>query len=71
VHAKQRLGIEIDHEAQILGQGINFFHPENWYSIYPLYQPPSLAVQYEMPFLRKSCNVCFWPEGTFWRVANF
>jgi hypothetical protein len=27
VHARQRLGIERDHEAQIFGQGINFFHP--------------------------------------------
>jgi predicted MPP superfamily phosphohydrolase len=34
VHARQRLGIESDHEAQIFGQGINFFHPENWYSIH-------------------------------------
>lgn len=30
----QRLGIEKDHEAQIFGQGINFFHIENWYSIH-------------------------------------
>jgi hypothetical protein len=30
LHAKQRLGIEKDHEAQIFGQGINFFHIENW-----------------------------------------
>jgi predicted MPP superfamily phosphohydrolase len=36
VHAKQRLGIEKDHEAQIFGQGINFFHIENWYSIHSL-----------------------------------
>jgi len=34
VHARQRLGIERDHEAQIFGQGINFFHIENWYSIH-------------------------------------
>ena len=34
LHAKQRLGIERDHEAQIFGQGINFFHIENWYSIH-------------------------------------
>jgi hypothetical protein len=34
LHAKQRLGIEIDHEAKIFGQGINFFHIENWYSIH-------------------------------------
>jgi predicted MPP superfamily phosphohydrolase len=32
LHARQRLGIEIDHEAQIFGQGLNFFHPENWYA---------------------------------------
>jgi hypothetical protein len=29
LHAKLRLGIEMDHEAQIFGQGINFFHIEN------------------------------------------
>ncbi len=34
VHARQRLGIETDHEAQIFGQGINFFHIENWYSVH-------------------------------------
>jgi predicted MPP superfamily phosphohydrolase len=34
LHARQRLGIETDHEAQIFGQGINFFHIENWYSIH-------------------------------------
>src|SRR6516164_10340011 len=34
LHAKQRLGIEKDHEAQIFGQGINFFHIKNWYSIH-------------------------------------
>jgi uncharacterized protein len=34
LHARQRLGIETDHEAQIFGQGINFFHLENWYSIH-------------------------------------
>lgn len=33
VHARQRLGIERDHETQIFGQGINFFHPENSYSV--------------------------------------
>ncbi len=31
-HARVRLGIERDHEAQIFGQGLNFFHIENWYS---------------------------------------
>jgi uncharacterized protein len=29
LHARQRLGIETDHEAQIFGQGLNFFHIEN------------------------------------------
>jgi predicted MPP superfamily phosphohydrolase len=29
VHARQRLGIEKDHEAQVFGQGLNFFHIEN------------------------------------------
>ena len=28
-HARQRLGLEKDHEAQVFGQGINFFHIEN------------------------------------------
>jgi predicted MPP superfamily phosphohydrolase len=32
LHARQRLGIETAHEAQIFGQGLNFFHLENWYS---------------------------------------
>ncbi len=32
LHARQRLGIEQDHE-QVFGHGINFFHIENWYSI--------------------------------------
>jgi uncharacterized protein len=30
LHARQRLGIEEDQEGKIFGQGINFFHPENW-----------------------------------------
>ncbi|WP_051079647.1 metallophosphoesterase [Methylosinus sp. LW4] len=29
LHARQRLGIERDHEAQVFGQGLNFFHLEN------------------------------------------
>ena len=32
LHARQRLGIETDHEAQLFGQGLNFFHIENWSS---------------------------------------
>jgi hypothetical protein len=34
LHARQRLGIEADHEAQCFGQGLNFFHIENWYSFH-------------------------------------
>ena len=34
VYARQRLGIETDHEAQIFGQGLSFFHIENWYSVH-------------------------------------
>ena len=29
LHSRLRLGIEADHEAQIFGQGINYFHIEN------------------------------------------
>jgi predicted MPP superfamily phosphohydrolase len=36
LHARQRLGIEADHEAQKFGQGLNFFHIENWYSVHSL-----------------------------------
>jgi uncharacterized protein len=31
LHARLRLGIEDDHEGRVFGQGLNFFHPENWY----------------------------------------
>jgi uncharacterized protein len=36
LRARQRLAIETDHEAQIFGQGINFFHIENWYSVHSI-----------------------------------
>jgi predicted MPP superfamily phosphohydrolase len=32
LHARQRLRIELDHEAQVFGQGLTFFHLENWLS---------------------------------------
>ena len=32
IHARQRLGIEDGSLPRIFGKGINFFHPENWYS---------------------------------------
>jgi uncharacterized protein len=28
IHAKQRIGIEDDHEARVFGEGLNYFHPE-------------------------------------------
>lgn len=37
VHAQQRLGLEKDHE-DIFGHGINFFHPENWYSTHSIFR---------------------------------
>ncbi len=32
LYARQRLGIEQDHEARVFGYGTNFFHPENLYA---------------------------------------
>jgi hypothetical protein len=32
LHARQRLGIETDHEQRVFGDGLNFFHIENWTS---------------------------------------
>lgn len=34
LHLWQRLGIERDHESQVLGRGRNLFHIENWYTIH-------------------------------------
>lgn len=36
LHARQRLGIETGGEPKVFGGGINFFHPENWYSSHAL-----------------------------------
>jgi len=33
LHARQRLGIESDHDAKIFAQRIDFFNIKNWYSI--------------------------------------
>lgn len=35
-HARQRMGIETEHEQRVFGGGLNFFHPENWYSAHSL-----------------------------------
>ncbi|MEN8212953.1 MAG: metallophosphoesterase [Pseudomonadota bacterium] len=32
VHARQRIGIEEEMTPRVFGGGLNFFHPENWYS---------------------------------------
>ena len=34
LHARQRLGIETDHEAQIFGQDLLSFHIGNWYPVH-------------------------------------
>jgi uncharacterized protein len=34
LHARQRLGIETDHAAQIFGKGLLSFHIENWYPVH-------------------------------------
>ncbi len=34
MYVRQRLGIEQDKESRVFGQGINFFHLENWYSVH-------------------------------------
>ena len=36
IHLQQRLGIEQDCERKVFGQGRNFFHIENWYSVHSL-----------------------------------
>lgn len=36
IHARQRLGIEQEREQKVFGGGLNFFHPENWYSSHGL-----------------------------------
>jgi predicted MPP superfamily phosphohydrolase len=36
VYARLRIGIEEESLPQVFGRGINFFHPENWYSSHSL-----------------------------------
>jgi uncharacterized protein len=36
VHARLRIGIEEESFPQVFGRGINFFHPENWFSSHSL-----------------------------------
>lgn len=53
VHARQRLGIEADHGHRVFGQGLNFFHPENWYSGHALIR---FAIQLVGMYARGQCN---------------
>lgn len=34
LHTRLRLGIERETQPRVFGNGINFFHPENWYSLH-------------------------------------
>ncbi len=34
LRARQRLGIETDHEAKIFGKGLLSFHIKNWYPVH-------------------------------------
>ncbi|WP_338075102.1 hypothetical protein [Bradyrhizobium erythrophlei] len=34
LRARQRLGIETDHEAKIFGKGLLSFHAKNWYPVH-------------------------------------
>lgn len=36
VHARQRIGIESEREPRVFSKRLNFFHPENWYSLHAL-----------------------------------
>ena len=36
LHAIQRIGIEMEPKPRVFGNGINFFHPENWYSVHSM-----------------------------------
>jgi len=36
IHARLRLGIETEKDQHVFGGGLNFFHPENWYSVHSL-----------------------------------
>ncbi|WP_020408073.1 metallophosphoesterase [Hahella ganghwensis] len=58
VHARQRLGIEDDHAQKVFGGGgLNFFHPENWYSIQALMRwSLKLVGMYEKGW-RNACNL--------------
>ena len=52
LHVRQRLGVEKDHEAQVFGQGLNFFHIENS-------ELSALAIEYTLKItglFRRGCR---------------
>lgn len=54
VHARQRLGIEDERGHRVFGRGLNFFHPENWYSGHALIR---FAIQLVGIYERGQANV--------------
>jgi uncharacterized protein len=57
LHARQRLGIEMDHEAQVFGQGLNFFHLENLTSSHALIRAVLMASGLYWRGLRNAAQV--------------
>ncbi|OZG72132.1 metallophosphoesterase [Hahella sp. CCB-MM4] len=58
VHARQRLGIENDHAQRVFGGGgLNFFHPENWYSIQTLMRCALKMTRLYEKGRRNACNI--------------
>jgi predicted MPP superfamily phosphohydrolase len=58
LHARQRLGIERDHEAQVFGQGLNFFHIENMTSSHVLIRAILMISGMYGRGLRNAAQVC-------------
>jgi predicted MPP superfamily phosphohydrolase len=58
VHAQQRLGIENEHEAQIFGQGLNFFHFENLTASHVLIRAFLMATGLYWRGLKNAKQVC-------------
>jgi predicted MPP superfamily phosphohydrolase len=58
VHAAQRLGIEREHEAQIFGQGLNFFHFENFAASRVLIRAILMATGLYWRGLRNARQIC-------------
>jgi predicted MPP superfamily phosphohydrolase len=57
LHARQRLGIERDHEAQVFGQGLNFFHIENLTASHRLIRAVLMATGFYWQGLRNAAKV--------------